>query len=336
MFDKLPVPAEDSQHMAEVYYSIALAAKKTGLSVHVIRVWEKRYAAVSPNRSESNRRRFSAAEVERLGLLSAASQTGHRIGEIAHLANERLQRLLRERAPDVLAKKKPQPPAADPTDAALQAVRDLDDGALVQILDRASVTFGQHGLLQNLIGPLAHRIGLLWQEGAMTATHEHFATATIRGYLLRNSRPFAEDAGAPRLLVVTPAGQLHELGAAIVAAAARNMGWAITYLGSNLPAPEIARAAVQHDVAAVALSIVYPGDDATLPAELRSLRTLLPKQVCVIAGGRAAESYSATLEEIGATRTTDLNTLYTFLDRTRPRPRPAQNPADRERIPVKS
>jgi methylmalonyl-CoA mutase cobalamin-binding domain/chain len=313
--------------MAEVHYSITFAAKKSGLTAHVIRVWEKRYKAVSPNRSQSNRRRYSDVEIARLRLLSTATKAGHRIGDIAKLADEKLERLVLESAQEAPAISHRRPLTPDLAESALQAVRDFDAAAMLRILERSSVSFGQHGLLQNMIGPLANRIGILWQEGAMTAAHEHFATATIRGYLLKNSHPFAENSGAPRLIVVTPSGQLHELGAAIVAAAARDVGWAITYLGSNLPASEIASAAVLHNADAVALSIVYPGDDANLPAELRSLRKLLPAEIRIIAGGRAAESYAAALEEIGATRTTDLNALYTFLDRTRPSQRQLAKPA---------
>ncbi len=313
--------------MAEFQYSITLAAKKSGLSAHVIRVWEKRYNAVSPNRSQSNRRRYSDAEIARLRLLSIVTKAGHRIGDVARLTDEKLQRLVLESVQETPAISRRQPTVTDPTEAALQAVREFDAMALLRILERASVSFGQHGLLQNVIGPLANRIGMLWQEGTLTAAHEHFATATIRSSLLKNSAPFAENSSAPRLIVVTPSGQLHELGAAIVAAAARDVGWAITYLGPNLPAPEIASAAVRHNADAVALSIVYPGDDANLPDELRSLRKLLPTEIRIIAGGRAAESYAAALDEIGATRTTDLNALYTFLDRTRPSQRHLAKPA---------
>jgi methanogenic corrinoid protein MtbC1 len=48
---------------------------------------------------------------------------------------------------------------------------------------------------------------------------------------------------APKILVTTPQGQLHELGALIVSAVASTEGWNVTYLGPNLPAEEIVGAA---------------------------------------------------------------------------------------------
>ena len=68
-------------------------AQKTGLSPHVIRVWERRYAVVAPNRSGSNRRLYTDDELERLNLLAQACRCGHNIGNIAQLPDERLRLL---------------------------------------------------------------------------------------------------------------------------------------------------------------------------------------------------------------------------------------------------
>ena len=69
--------------MEEVQHSIKVAARRCGLSTHVIRVWEKRYDAVSPDRTDTNRRLYSEQEIERLKLLRAATLSGHSIGNVA-------------------------------------------------------------------------------------------------------------------------------------------------------------------------------------------------------------------------------------------------------------
>ena len=55
------------------------ASARTGLSPHVIRVWEQRYKAVVPARTETNRRVYSEEQVERLRLLGMATRAGHSI-----------------------------------------------------------------------------------------------------------------------------------------------------------------------------------------------------------------------------------------------------------------
>jgi methanogenic corrinoid protein MtbC1 len=194
------------------------------------------------------------------------------------------------------------------------AVKSLDGRALEGTLKRAETELGAHGLLQRLIAPLAQTIGELWREGSITAAHEHFATAVLRVFLSQAAKPFGGTENAPVLLVTTPAGQIHELGALLVGAAAANLGWHVTYLGASLPAAEIAGAARQKRARAVALSLVYPEDDSRLESELARLRESLPPEVAILVGGRAMPAYRDAVGKIGATQLSDLTDLCATLD----------------------
>jgi methylmalonyl-CoA mutase cobalamin-binding subunit len=119
------------------------------------------------------------------------------------------------------------------------------------------------------------------------------------------------------IVVATPTGQIHELGALLVGAAAANLGWHVTYLGASLPAAEIAGVARQNRARAVALSLVYPEDDPRLEGELTRLRESLPPEVMLLVGGRAMPAYREVLKKIGATQVTDLSQLCSTLDELR-------------------
>ncbi|MBL9127711.1 MAG: cobalamin-dependent protein [Verrucomicrobiales bacterium] len=200
---------------------------------------------------------------------------------------------------------------------ALEASRAFRADVLMQVLERGAVRMGHNGVLHRLISPLAHEIGDLWQRGEVTAAHEHFASAVIRDFLMRSARPYASEDDAPRAIVTTPAGQLHELGAVMAAAAAANLGWRPVYLGPSLPPAEIAGAALQNGARAVLLSIVYPADDRRLPKDLAQLRKLLPESIEVVVGGRAARAYGAALKEIGAIVPDGLEELGDLLEEMR-------------------
>jgi DNA-binding transcriptional MerR regulator/methylmalonyl-CoA mutase cobalamin-binding subunit len=296
-------------------------AQRTGLSPHVIRVWEKRYGAVEPRRSATNRRRYSETEVRRLALLHAATKAGHSIGMIARLPDEQLQVLSENAAAAVAAMPRVVPPGGSGVHAyledALAAVRRMDAHELEAVLLRASLEVGCQGLLQKLIAPLTQRLGELWQAGEVTIAEEHFATGTVRVFLANLARPFLRPDTAPGLVVATPAGQVHELGAVLVSTAAGAHGWRVTYLGSGLPAVEIAGAALRTGARAVALSIVYPADDPGLPQQLLALRSYLPDGVAIVAGGRAVGAYRSTLASIGARIATNLADLQAILDAIR-------------------
>ena len=306
--------------MAEAHHSIQAVVRRTGLSAHVIRIWKKRYQAVQPTRTGTNRRLYSDEQIERLSLLRAITRAGQSIGPVAKLPTEQLRELAAEtetasgHVTDAVASASGKPSLLDECIAAVKA---LDSRTLDAALQRGATELGSQGLLQRVIAPLAQTIGELWRDGSITAAHEHFASAVIRIFLGHASRPFTGAENAPVLIVATPTGQIHELGALLVGAAAANLGWHVTYLGPSLPAAEIAGAARQNKARAVALSLVYPEDDPRLESEIIRLREFLPAEITLLVGGRAMPAYEGALERIGAMQIKDLAHLCLTLDELR-------------------
>jgi DNA-binding transcriptional MerR regulator/methylmalonyl-CoA mutase cobalamin-binding subunit len=306
-----------SNNVSSADYSIKAVSKRTGLSLHVIRVWEKRYGAVRPKRTATNRRLYSDPEIERLTFLRLATAAGHGIGNIARLPLARLKSLVAKSDPSGQngnAEKVAVAPAQRFCESCLAAARGLDAPGLEKSLEKALVALGHQGLLRQVVAPLAQTIGELWRAGVATAAHEHFLTAGLKVFLGQLAGQFAMPANAPRIIVATPAGQLHELGALIVHAAAAQVGWHTTYLGPSLPAAEIAGAAVQNRALAVALSIVYPEDDPNLPREITNLRRFLPTETRIFVGGRAGSAYRKAVKSAGALFTNSIDELCTQLD----------------------
>jgi DNA-binding transcriptional MerR regulator/methylmalonyl-CoA mutase cobalamin-binding subunit len=312
--------------MTQPANTIQVVSRRTGLSVHVIRVWQKRYGAVTPARTATNRRVYSEDQIKRLRLLRDLTQAGHSIGQIANLPQEILEKMVAAAAsrPTADADRPPAPPSF--LEEALAAVKAFDGQSLEKLLERAETTLGGLGLLQTVVAPLAQNIGALWRGGELTAAHEHFASAVIRAYLAHAAKPYGGSTSAPTLVVATPAGQLHEVGAMVVSAAAVYFGWRVTYLGASLPAAEIAGAARQCQARAVALSLVYPEDDPRLGDELIRLRGLLPAETSLLIGGRALPAYRSVLKKVGAVTVGDLTQFGKTLDDLR-RAAPAGRPA---------
>ncbi|HEX2641734.1 MAG TPA: cobalamin-dependent protein [Thermoanaerobaculia bacterium] len=289
-------------------HPIGVVARRTGLKPDLIRAWERRYGAVEPGRSDTRRRFYSDADIRRLLLLRQVVKTGRGIGQVAHLANPELEALIAE---EPGASPGPAAPAAfaaaagdegvEPfLSACLAAAQRLEVGEIERQLERASVAMSRLNLLEKLLVPLMHRVGDLWQDGTLRPVHEHLASSVVRTFLGNMSNAYLPEPGAPQLIVTTPARQLHELGALIVAATAAHEGWRVTYLGPNLPPEEIAAAVFQKRARAVALSVTYPPDDPMLSEELRRIRRLLGPEIEILVGGRSADGYAAALHEIGA------------------------------------
>jgi MerR family transcriptional regulator, light-induced transcriptional regulator len=300
-------------------HPIKYVAKMTGLSPHVIRVWERRYGAISPSRTETNRRLYSDADIEKLTLLRRATDAGHNIGQLIKMSAEQLKKIA---DPDAAPARRPAEAAhALPLDVllagCLDAVHRLDGHALENLLGQTAVHHSQQVVVEKLIVPLMEKIGDQWSDGTLRPAHEHLATAIVRSFVANLAGTYRPDESAPRLVVTTPAGQWHEIGALLVTASASAMGWRTTYLGPNLPADEIAGAVDQNSAQVIALSIVYPGDDPNVGHELRKLRRAVGDGVKILVGGRVAGNYQKAIDDIGATHIVDILHLRAELDAQR-------------------
>ena len=120
--------------------------------------------------------------------------------------------------------------------------------------------------------------------------------------------------GQPGLVVATPCGQRHEFGALFVAAAAATQGWRVTYLGTDLPAADIADVARSTGASGIAISLVFPADDPGIADQLVALRAAVGPTMPVLAGGRAVLSYRDAVESVGGRLVSSLEDLYASLD----------------------
>ncbi|MCU0332527.1 MAG: MerR family transcriptional regulator [Ignavibacteriaceae bacterium] len=294
--------------MANSYkYPIKVVSQMTGLSVHVIRAWEKRYSVVEPDRTDTNRRLYSEEDIEKLKLLNDALRLGHHIGGIANLSLSELKNLLSKENHSTVEIKNglsstiSSESSVDETfSECIEAIKNYDAKKLESVLLNSSTRLTQPVLLENLVVPLVYKIGEMWHNGEIRVANEHLASSVIRGFLFNLLESYSVSDSAPVVISATPRGQDHELGALIVGVVAASSGWKVIYLGSNLPAEEIGAVVSHLNARIVALSIVYPNDDPLLPRELRKIKQILPSGVSIIAGGRSANGYLDVLDEIGA------------------------------------
>ncbi len=289
-------------------HPIQVVARRTGLSPDVLRAWERRYGVVNPGRSAGSHRLYSDADIDRLTLIRQAMAGGRRIHQVARLTAQELLGLLEEDRQSRIA---PAPVVkfearvtgegdAFELGSFLAAVQALDQPRLEALLADAALRLPAPSLVENLLTPLMTEIGDEWCAGRLRVAHEHMATAAVRSLLGGLRSPQLPQPGSPELIVATPAGQQHELGALSVAILAEADGWLVTYLGANVPADDLASAARHRGARAVALSINYPPDDPQLPREFARLRRGLPQGVDVLAGGKNAGTYRTALQSIGA------------------------------------
>jgi methylmalonyl-CoA mutase cobalamin-binding subunit/DNA-binding transcriptional MerR regulator len=295
-----------------------VVAERTGLSPDLLRVWERRYRAVEPSRAPDGQRLYSDSDVERLRLLRLATLAGRGIRQVAQLETEELTRLVRE---DEAARQRvvrweeramPASVGAD-VERALELARAVDATALESLLRRTAAALGVPIFLDGLVAPLLRRMGEEWEAGRLAVAQEHLATAIIQRVLEGIIHFLVPPHGAPNLLLATLAGDQHKMGTLLAATAAAAEGWRVTYLGPDLPAEEIATAAVAAGARVVGVSIVRMAERDRALAGLRTLRARLPGSVPLLAGGAGAVDLAPELDGGGVHVIADLSELRAAL-----------------------
>lgn len=279
-------------------HPIRVVATRTGLSPSVLRAWERRYGVVDPARSDGGQRLYSDADIDWLSLLKRVTDAGRAIGDVAALPEEEVRRLAAEDEEARRAVARQEGEAAPEGDEELaeeirsrawSAIEELDAEGLERSLRRGAAALGGVAFMERVVAPVLRQVGDAWAADRLRPAHEHIATAVVRRVLTWLTDPTSAVSG-PSIVVGTLPGDRHDLGAMLASTTASLEGWAVTFLGPDLPAEEIAGAATGVGAHLVGLSVADPEDpDASISA-LRELRSILPAAVGIVVGGGGAGS----------------------------------------------
>jgi len=269
-------------------YTIAEVEAMTGLSAEVLRQWERRYGFPRPERTPGGHRLYREEEVEAL---------------------RQIRRWLEEGATPQAAIRRYLAQETHPEGLGLEVKQAL----LEADLPRAEAAFrrgvrllGPEGALQSLLVPVLREFGEGWHRGEVSVAQEHLATQFLRSRL----QELLDLAGYPRgapILVTTPPGERHEIGAMLAAYHLRRRGFPALYLGPDTPLPDLKGLAEALGARAVVLSVLLAESLEALPDG--SLASLAPK---VVVGGTGASLEAA--QRLGAQYVEGLEALPKVLE----------------------
>ena len=199
-------------------------ARRTGVTVELLRAWEKRYGLLQPSRTNSGYRLYSPADEERIARMRRGLADGLAAAEAARAALE-----------------EPVLGGGNLSDAAAElrsALEVYDDATAQSALDVLLATFTFETVARDVMVPLLREIGERWERGEISVAQEHFASSLLRGRLMSIARGWDRGIGPRAVLACAPA-ERHELMLIIFGIALRAQGWRITYLGADTPVESI-------------------------------------------------------------------------------------------------
>jgi methanogenic corrinoid protein MtbC1 len=268
-------------------YNIKQAAARTGLTVPVLRAWERRYGIVAPRRSAAGYRIYDDEAIARLAAMRRLVHGGWSPSAAAAAITSGT-------APaDVQDSRSTADPVAsiDPPavpDLGLSFVRaagNLDSEALEALLDEMFARGSFERVADEHLMPAVVALGEAWADGRIDVAAEHLASHAVLRRLgaayQAAGRPVAES-GA--ILVGLPPGSRHELGALAFAVAARRAGLPIIYLGPDLPIDDWVLTAERMGARAAVVGSVTPADREAARAVAAALMASRPGLLVAFGG----------------------------------------------------
>lgn len=144
-----------------------------------------------------------------------------------------------------------------------------------------------------------YEIGRLWEDGEITISQEHLATAISQLAIaqLYSMMP-RNDAVGYRVLIACVPGETHDMGPRILADFFEMAGFEVRYLGADVPLAEIVDAATVSSPNLIALSATMTYNVPAFRETVQALRAEFGEEVLIAAGGQAFELIPELLDEL--------------------------------------
>ncbi len=265
-------------------YSIKDLENLTGIKAHTIRMWEKRYELVSPQRTDTNIRYYTDEDLKKLMNVSILNRHGIKISKLAHLSNE----MLGEKILQITRKHNDYDSQIE---SLVVSMIELDEEKFEKILTTSIIRFGFEEIIFNILYPFFEKVGLLWQAGTINPAQEHFISNLIKQKLMVaiDSIPVAKQNNSKTFLLFLPEWELHELGLLVYYYLIKKKGHKVIYLGQSVPEMDIYKVAeiVKPDV--FITSFTSSAEIKRIINLLKNLSQNFPDQSIYIGGLRLKE-----------------------------------------------
>jgi MerR family transcriptional regulator, light-induced transcriptional regulator len=212
-------------------FSISQLSQFSGVKSHTIRIWEQRYNALKPERSEGNTRYYDDKQLRRLLNIVSLMDKGYKVSQLCPMSDEDLF-LIIQGSEQVNSNETSEYYVSQ----LIAAGMSYDLGYFEHILSLSFSAYGFREAYKKVIHPVMNRIGLLWSSDVMPTVSEHFISNIFHQKLSVAIDSLAlPDPNTETWLLLLPENEFHELPLLYASFLIRLSGRKVIYLGSNVP-----------------------------------------------------------------------------------------------------
>jgi DNA-binding transcriptional MerR regulator len=220
-----------------VGYSIKDLENLSGLKAHTLRIWEKRYGIIKPQRTETNIRYYGDEDLQKILNISLLNRKGIKISKIAGMTNEELKQKVAE-ITEVGSE------FQDQVDSMMMAIFELNESKFNIILDHHIQSEGFETTMHHIVYPLLDKLSTMWIAGSVKRVHETFVINIIKRKIIvaidKIKKPDSHN--VPRFLIYLPENESHELSLLFLHFILSKYGAEVLNMGSNVSLIDILEA----------------------------------------------------------------------------------------------
>ncbi len=268
-------------------YTIRELENLSGIKAHTIRIWEKRYGLIAPQRTSTNIRTYCDTELKKLLNVSILNRNGLKISKIAQLSADEIVSRINQYTHDVTG-----------TESHIEnltlAMIDLDEHRFEQVFARTVIKFGFEDAVTRVLYPFFIRIGLMWQTGSINTTQEHFVSNLVRQkfFAAIDNLVVSENKGTLRFVFFLPEGEMHEIGLLFLCYLAKKKGFHTLYLGQSLPLKDLKDMAGAYPFHCLVTSITSSFNRKGTGDFIKTVSQNFSDKTIFIAGSRASDVFA--------------------------------------------
>jgi len=235
--------------MAE--YKIKDVEVLTGIKAHTIRIWEKRYGILVPERTKSKIRSYCDEDLTQLLNISILNQNGLKISKIAELSRDQIK----ERVKKLSFSESGESAVLS---LLINALIEFDDVLFKRVLGSVIHKEGVESCYFNYILPFLDKVGIMWIVGTILPTQEHFISNLIREMLIVETNKLPVSTSGKTFVLFCREGDWHELSLLLYNFLLKERGDNTLYLGQSLPLDGLKRITEKVKVEAFVSSLIAP------------------------------------------------------------------------------
>ena len=213
------------------FFSIRDLENLSGIKAHTIRIWEKRYNLLSPERTDTNIRIYSLASLQKLLNIILLYNNGYKISKIAKIPESELPSVVRE----IIAKNSMKSHAIN---AFKLSMINFDLSLFQNTYNSLLSNRSFREIFWDVFMPLLNELGLLWQTDTISPAHEHFITNLIKQKIYTSTEKLQviEPTKKDKVFVLyLPENEIHEIGLLFLNYEIVLKGYKTIYLGQTMP-----------------------------------------------------------------------------------------------------